>query len=467
MKKIFFACLLAFGLPGSVEAATALSFISTDTSFVGQGASVYVTPADNFQFSSQVNADNSLTFLIENLAVSPAVDQRYWSLTLWGPLNQTLASGFYDHAGVGRWPFGNIDNPDLFFYGNDRFTVNNLGYFDVLEAVYDSAGTVDSFAVDFVQFEAGDSSRRIDGKLRFNSTYGTSVVPEPSTFLLITLGLIVLAIGRKGFLGRSLQSKAARLVLGVCLVTVNAEASTVSSDFIMTPDGVQLYYEYTQVEPEREKGSVVFLHGWGMSYNEWDGVKERFQEDGWSTMAFDFRGHGASIEAHDRQIFHEDLLPPSERKKLLIDIKMMMEYLQTDKPVWLVGSSIGANYALLYGTSNKRVHGVILLAPGYDDFGILNPGVIQRYGDRPVMIAAAGNNPWSMRTSKDLKSKALGPKVLYGVPGGHEMDGLRDKMPFVPAMLEWVNEQTPIPDALQTVPAAPPLPAGDTGVRKM
>ncbi len=198
MKKILIATCLAFAsVPGNVHAATSLSFISTATSFIGQGITVNITPANNFQFSSQVDADNSLTFLIENLAVSPTFYERYWSLTLWGPLNQTLTQGFYDQAGVGRWPFGAIDNPDLIFYGNDRFTVNNLGYFDVLEAVYDSGGAVERFAVDFVQFEAGDSSRRIDGKLRYNSSYGANVVPEPSPFVFIALGLTVLAIGRK------------------------------------------------------------------------------------------------------------------------------------------------------------------------------------------------------------------------------------------------------------------------------
>ncbi len=188
MKKIIMAAWLAFAaFPGSVDAATSLSFISTATSFIGQGMSVNVTPADNFQFSSKVNSDNSLSFLIENLAASPPINQMYWSLTLWGPLNQTLVPGFYDHAGIAR-DHGKIESPHIFFFGNNRITLSNEGYFTVLEAVYDSTGSVERFAVDFVQFENRTITRRLDGQLRYNSSFSSAVVPEPSTFALFGLG---------------------------------------------------------------------------------------------------------------------------------------------------------------------------------------------------------------------------------------------------------------------------------------
>lgn len=200
MKRFLLASLLAFvAIPESVDAASALSFVSAPTSFIGNGMSVNVTPADNFEFSSRVNADNSLSFLVENFAASPPLDEMYWSLTLWGPLNQTLIPGFYDHAGNGR-DFGYIGNPHLFFFGNNRLTLNNLGYFNILEAVYDSTGAVEKFAVDFTQFESRNPTRRIDGQLRYNSNYGASVVPEPATFVMIGLAFAVfrsLRLGKK------------------------------------------------------------------------------------------------------------------------------------------------------------------------------------------------------------------------------------------------------------------------------
>lgn len=200
MKRFLLASLLAFvAIPGSAYAATALSFVSTPTSFIGKGMSVNVTPADNFEFSSRVGVDNRLVFLIENLAVSPPLNQRYWILVLWGPLNQTLTPGFYDLAGNAR-DFGYIENPHLFFFGNDSITLHNLGYFNVLEAVYDSSGAVERFAVDFTQFENRDTTRRIDGQLRYNSNYGAGVVPEPATFVMIGLAFAVfrsLRLGKK------------------------------------------------------------------------------------------------------------------------------------------------------------------------------------------------------------------------------------------------------------------------------
>jgi len=236
-----------------------------------------------------------------------------------------------------------------------------------------------------------------------------------------------------------------QIIVIISILTISLpHAASLPTGTIITPDGIGLFFEHVEVQPQiEEKGTVIFLHGWGMSSNEWAGFKERFQEDGWATMAFDFRGHGASLEAHDRQLDYHEMESPPQRKKLLIDIQMAMDYLLTDKPVWLVGSSVGANYALKYAAKNKRVHGVVLIGPGYDNFGILQKSTIKSYGARPLMLIAARNNPWSMRTSMDLKQRTEGPAVLYGVQSGHEMDGLRNKEPFAPLIIQWMNEQTP------------------------
>lgn len=218
----------------------------------------------------------------------------------------------------------------------------------------------------------------------------------------------------------------------------------VADSFMMTPDGVRLFFEHVEVKPEVEKGTIVFLHGWGMSYAEWADVEKNFKEDGWSTLSFDFRGHGASVEAHDKQLDYQEMESPFQRAKLFVDLQTVMGYLFTDKPIWLIGSSVGANYALSYAAKDKRVHGVVLLAPGYDDFGVLQRGqTIQQYGARPILLIAARNNPWSFRTCLELKEQAMGTKAFYGVQSGHEMNGFKDKKPFLNVILQWMNAQTP------------------------
>lgn len=242
-------------------------------------------------------------------------------------------------------------------------------------------------------------------------------------------------------------------LLIVFILSFQRSANSLATEgFLMTPDGVRLFYQHVEVEPQKEKGTVIFLHGWGMSYNEWADIKTKFEEDGWSTMVFDFRGHGASIEAHNRQLDYQEMDAPSARALIFVDIDTAMGYLFTKKPVWLIGSSIGANYALRYAAKNKYIHGVILLAPGYDNFEILprDSNVMKEYGARPIMLIAARNNPWSFRTCMELKEQAMGSKIFYGVRSGHEMEGLKDKIPFVSLILNWMNEQTP---TAKTIPS--------------
>lgn len=211
----------------------------------------------------------------------------------------------------------------------------------------------------------------------------------------------------------------------------------------MTPDGVRLFYEYQKMIPEKEKGTAILLHGWGMSYNEWAGFKEKLQEDGWSTVGFDFRGHGASNEASGKkQLDFQEMNRRSQRRDLLIDIQTVTAYLASNKPVWLIGSSIGANYALRYAAKDTRITGVILISPGYDTWKILTKDLPEKFGARPMMLIAARNNPWSFRTGEDLKRRAKGPSLFYGMEDGHDVDGIKDKIPLAGMILDWMNEQT-------------------------
>lgn len=232
-----------------------------------------------------------------------------------------------------------------------------------------------------------------------------------------------------------------------CLVAaflvIRIQPSMGAEGFLMTPDGVRLFYEYQKMMPEKEKGTAILLHGWGMSYNEWAGFKEKLQADGWSTVGFDFRGHGASIESSEKkQLDFQEMNSRSQRRKLLIDIQTVTAYLASDKPVWLIGSSIGANYALRYAAKDSRISGVVLIAPGYDTWKILTKDLPGKFGARPMMLIAARNNPWSFRTGEDLKKRAQGPSLFHSMEAGHDIDGIKDKLPLADMILNWMNEQT-------------------------
>ena len=64
---------------------------------------------------------------------------------------------------------------------------------------------------------------------------------------------------------------------------------------LRTSDGCDLigYLHRSDVNPQRNL-AVVLSHGWFKSHEEWEEFAPLFVENGFTTMTFDYRGHGAS-----------------------------------------------------------------------------------------------------------------------------------------------------------------------------
>jgi len=105
--------------------------------------------------------------------------------------NYTLPTvGFYNAT---RWPFmGTGAGMALLSPGRGDNTLT--GWFNVLQADYDSGGNVVSFAVDFLQNDEGNTANWVSGSWRYNSTIP---VPEPSGAALFTLGTAAVLVLRK------------------------------------------------------------------------------------------------------------------------------------------------------------------------------------------------------------------------------------------------------------------------------
>lgn len=189
MNRIILLFFTLVVFPISAHAAMILQFESSPSSWVGHGESRFVTPDDGYIFSVQSYFDNSLYFRIERDGPShsdPLHD--HWSLALAAPSDNMLTVGLYE--GATRWPFQNDEDPGLSFSGNHRGNNRNLGFFNILEAVYLPSGGIESLAVDFTQYGEQNPDWWINGKLRYNSD--VSVVPLPASVWLFMAGLVAI-----------------------------------------------------------------------------------------------------------------------------------------------------------------------------------------------------------------------------------------------------------------------------------
>ena len=195
MKKIFLSILalltlsLGFSGQGLATPITGLYYESSPQSWVGGGATVLVTPSDDFDFIASRNFDSGMSFAVNDFSENPHFwSTRWWYLDFSAPFNQLLQVGHYSNAT--RYPFQDFDDPGLNFSGNGRGNNQLSGYFDVREVSYGPNGQVLSFAADFTQFDENFESGWNKGGLRYNSAIPLFSVPEPHSSALLAIGIV-------------------------------------------------------------------------------------------------------------------------------------------------------------------------------------------------------------------------------------------------------------------------------------
>lgn len=203
---------------------------------------------------------------------------------------------------------------------------------------------------------------------------------------------------RGALLTRALSSVA----LAVAIAGDSHVAASGRSVNFTAPDGTPLaamLYEASN----RPAPGVVLVHMLGRSKDEWSALADRIQDAGATVLALDLRGHGSSGGNG------ATLAPMASDVRAALDWLSARPGVRPDS-LAIVGASLGANLAAVVAADATAVRGVALLSPSLDYRGVrVDRAVVRKLGDRPVWLAASTDDPYALRTVKELAS-GTGPR---------------------------------------------------------
>ncbi|HEX8813921.1 MAG TPA: alpha/beta hydrolase [Terriglobales bacterium] len=197
--------------------------------------------------------------------------------------------------------------------------------------------------------------------------------------------------------------------------------------FIDSSDGTSLFYRHWPAE-QCNRRVLIVLHGIGFHSGPYKVVADALNSVGIDVYGLDARGHGLS---QGRRGF---LATPLQ---VQADVLAMIRQVRRDRPdakIFLLGDSLGANFALNYAKSDGlELTGLVLLAPALNlhpsqffsvESALLFPNLIYAHR-KPVINLVGARLEESTRDDDFVVTRRTDPLAYKNVSFGYLLDGQR------------------------------------------
>jgi pimeloyl-ACP methyl ester carboxylesterase len=213
----------------------------------------------------------------------------------------------------------------------------------------------------------------------------------------------------------------------VWVVAGGAEAGPVTLD---VGSGVKLAAEEWGTGPK----AVLLVHDEGGDRTDWGGLGPKLATTGFRVVAVDLRGHGRSAPPRPAT--------DPEWAVLARDLDAAASWLSkrgvTD--IHVIAAGAGATLALHAAAANPAFDDLVLLSPSVSAHGLKLSGAIAGYGERPLFVAAAQDDPTAAKAADWLAGQAAGPKLLEVYPSGGSGARLLNTVPSLEGtIVTWLN----------------------------
>jgi pimeloyl-ACP methyl ester carboxylesterase len=189
---------------------------------------------------------------------------------------------------------------------------------------------------------------------------------------------------------------------------------------VMTPDSLELVgslYWPSSAKPTNLP-LVVLLHQTAQTHGVWKNLVDILCGSDFAVFAMDLRGYGYSIyDFRTGQNRPPNTFNVGEQARYPADIRQLVKKLFTEHGKMLdstriavVGAELGGNAGLLYAVDEPGVQFTAMISPGLEYSGLQIGKAIKDYGERPLFMATAKQDIYSME-SVNLLSDVV-PRVL-------------------------------------------------------
>jgi pimeloyl-ACP methyl ester carboxylesterase len=203
-------------------------------------------------------------------------------------------------------------------------------------------------------------------------------------------------------------------------------------------DGLTLAAAYRKPAPG--KPVVVLLHGLSSVKEEWIPFTDALAKEGWGSLAYDARGHGASDRAKTGVRGLGNPGPGSNWERMVDDLGRAIRFLENQSvarsSVAIVGASLGANVSARYAAQSSPLRGLVLLSPGLNYMEFNPEGDIIRI-QTPTLMVASVDDKYAFSSSLRLKNLAPAHELWTDVPPGHGVQMISPE--FADRLIQWLN----------------------------
>jgi alpha-beta hydrolase superfamily lysophospholipase len=203
---------------------------------------------------------------------------------------------------------------------------------------------------------------------------------------------------------------------------------------ITASDGLELVGTFYPGQGDGARPAVLLLHMLNSNRGVWADFAAQLNAAGYSALALDMRGHGATQGTRDWDLARDDMAIVWSYLTSLPNVDV--------NNTAVIGGSIGANMALITGVDVPLVKTVALLSPGLDYRGVATADEMVAFGDRPALIVASNDDTYAANSSQTLAENAGNSAtelILYD-GAGHGTAMLNANVGLAETVIEWLDE---------------------------